>query len=55
MSAYCPARKTLLFACSGGSKVGQPSPEAATQHDWQGVSSLFCAAVKQPSCCCGDE
>ncbi|MCE5241143.1 putative zinc-binding protein [bacterium] len=44
MSSCCAGSKTLVFACSGGSNVGQLSNEAAKQLDMEGVGSFFCAA-----------
>jgi uncharacterized metal-binding protein len=44
MSACCAGKKTLVFACSGGSNVGQLSNEAAKQLDQEGTASFFCMA-----------
>lgn len=44
MSSCCAQKKTLVFACSGGSNVGQLSNEAAKQLDVEGVGSFFCMA-----------
>jgi uncharacterized metal-binding protein len=44
MSSCCAGKKTLLFACSGGSNVGQLSNEAAKRLDVEGVGSFFCMA-----------
>lgn len=44
MSSCCAGKKTLVFACSGGSNVGQLSNEAAKKLDQEGVGSFFCMA-----------
>lgn len=44
MSTCCAQKTTLVFACSGGSNVGQLSNEAAKQLDQEGVGSFFCMA-----------
>lgn len=44
MSECCAQRKVLVFACSGGSNVGQLSNEAAKKLDIEGVGSFFCMA-----------
>lgn len=44
MSSCCAGQKTLVFACSGGSNVGQLSNEAAKRLDIEGVGSFFCMA-----------
>ncbi len=44
MSSCCAGKKTLVFACSGGSNVGQLSNEAAKKLDVEGVGSFFCMA-----------
>lgn len=44
MSSCCAGKKTLVFACSGGSNVGQLSNEAAKKLDTEGVGSFFCMA-----------
>jgi uncharacterized metal-binding protein len=44
MSDCCAQRKVLVFACSGGSNVGQLSNEAAKKLDVEGVGSFFCMA-----------
>ena len=44
MSSCCAGKKTLVFACSGGSNVGQLSNEAAKRLDVEGVGSFFCMA-----------
>jgi uncharacterized metal-binding protein len=44
MSECCAQRKVLVFACSGGSNVGQLSNEAAKRLDVEGVGSFFCMA-----------
>lgn len=44
MSECCAQKKTLVFACSGGSNVGQLSNEAAKRLDSEGVGSFFCMA-----------
>lgn len=44
MSSCCAGKKTLVFACSGASNVGQLSNEAAKRLDQQGVGSFFCMA-----------
>lgn len=44
MSSCCAGKKTLVFACSGGSNVGQLSNEAAKRLDQEGVGSFFCMA-----------
>jgi len=40
----CGGKKTLIFACSGGSNVGQLSNEAAKRLDTEGMGSFFCLA-----------
>jgi uncharacterized metal-binding protein len=42
--ACCSARKTLIFACSGGSNVGQITNEAAKKLDQEGLGSFYCLA-----------
>jgi uncharacterized metal-binding protein len=43
MSDKCCSRdNTLIFACSGGSNVGQITNEAAKQLDQEGVGKFFC-------------
>ena len=44
MSECCAQKNVLVFACSGGSNVGQLSNEAAKQLDREGVGSFFCLA-----------
>jgi uncharacterized metal-binding protein len=44
MSECCAQRNVLVFACSGGSNVGQLSNEAAKRLDVEGVGSFFCMA-----------
>lgn len=44
MSDCCAQKKVLVFACSGGSNVGQLSNEAAKRLDVEGVGSFFCMA-----------
>jgi len=44
MSDCCAQKKVLVFACSGGSNVGQLSNEAAKRLDIEGVGSFFCMA-----------
>lgn len=44
MSDCCAQKNVLVFACSGGSNVGQLSNEAAKQLDVEGVGSFFCMA-----------
>jgi uncharacterized metal-binding protein len=44
MSSCCAGKKTLVFACSGGSNVGQLSNEAAKKLDQEGLGSFFCMA-----------
>lgn len=44
MSDCCAQKNVLVFACSGGSNVGQLSNEAAKQLDVEGVGSFFCLA-----------
>lgn len=44
MSSCCAGKKTLVFACSGGSNVGQLSNEAAKKLDVEGFGSFFCMA-----------
>lgn len=44
MSSCCAGKKTLVFACSGGSNVGQLTNEAAKRLDIEGVGSFFCMA-----------
>lgn len=44
MSECCAQKKVLIFACSGGSNVGQLSNEAAKRLDVEGVGSFFCLA-----------
>jgi len=44
MSSCCAGKKTLVFACSGGSNVGQLSNEAAKKLDVDGFGSFFCMA-----------
>lgn len=38
----CAGKNTLIFACSGGSNVGQITNEAAKKLDQEGVGSFFC-------------
>lgn len=40
----CAGPKTLIFACSGGSNVGQISNEAAKRLDQDGMGNFFCLA-----------
>lgn len=40
----CAGGNTLLFACSGGSNVGQLSNEAAKRLDQEGAGRMFCMA-----------
>lgn len=40
----CSGGKTLIFACSGGSNVGQLSNDAAKQLDQEGLGTFFCLA-----------
>ena len=40
----CAAKKTLIFACSGGSNVGQITNEAAKRLDQEGLGSFYCLA-----------
>lgn len=40
----CAAKRTLIFACSGGSNVGQITNEAAKALDQEGVGSFYCLA-----------
>lgn len=44
MSSCCARSNTLIFACSGGSNVGQLSNEAAKRLDQEGCGSFFCLA-----------
>ncbi|MEN6303061.1 MAG: putative zinc-binding protein [Armatimonadia bacterium] len=44
MSSCCAKSNTLIFACSGGSNVGQLSNEAAKRLDQAGCGSFFCLA-----------
>lgn len=44
MSECCAQKKVLVFACSGGSNVGQLSNEAAKKLDVEGFGSFFCMA-----------
>jgi len=44
MSDCCARSNTLIFACSGGSNVGQISNEAAKRLDQKGCGSFFCLA-----------
>lgn len=43
-SQCCSGGKTLVFACSGGSNVGQITNEAAKKLDGEGVGTFFCLA-----------
>jgi len=38
----CSGDNTLIFACSGGSNVGQITNEAAKQLDQEGLGKFFC-------------
>lgn len=38
----CSGENALIFACSGGSNVGQITNEAAKQLDREGVGKFFC-------------
>ena len=40
----CSGENLLVFACSGGSNVGQISNEAAKKLDEEGVGQFFCLA-----------
>ena len=40
----CSGENVLIFACSGGSNVGQISNEAAKKLDEEGVGQFFCLA-----------
>lgn len=40
----CAGDNVLIFACSGGSNVGQISNEAAKRLDQEGVGKFFCLA-----------
>ncbi|MHB9129852.1 MAG: putative zinc-binding protein [Armatimonadota bacterium] len=52
MSKCCGQGDTLLFACSGGSNVGQISNDAAKALDQLGMGSMYCligVGVQLPS------
>ena len=38
----CDGAKTLIFACSGGSNVGQITNDAAKKLDQEGLGNFFC-------------
>ena len=42
--ACCSGDNVLIFACSGGSNVGQISNDAAKKLDQEGVGKFFCLA-----------
>lgn len=43
-SCDCDGKKVLIFACSGGSNVGQITNEAAKKLTAEGLGTFFCLA-----------
>ena len=41
---WCTGENVLIFACSGGSNVGQISNDAGKKLDQEGVGKLYCLA-----------